>query len=74
VDRTFGLIFGAVKGILIMSVFFIMVTTFLPENSSFLSQSKCSPYIAQVSKAMTAFVSQNSKKDFLKNLKDTFSF
>lgn len=73
VDGFFGLVFGAAKGILIMSVFFIMVTTFLPKNSSFLNQSKSSPYIARVSKAMTVFVSQNSKKDFLKNLKDTFN-
>ncbi|MFH2090854.1 MAG: CvpA family protein [Pseudomonadota bacterium] len=72
VDRTFGLVFGALKGILIMSVFLIMVTTFLPKNSSFLSQSKLSPYVAQVSKAMTVFVSKNSKNDFLKKLEGLF--
>ena len=74
VDRTFGLVFGACKGILVMSVFFIMVTTFLPENTGFLKNSQFSPYIAQVSKAMTVFVSKNSesKKDFLKKLEGLF--
>ncbi|MFH2058811.1 MAG: CvpA family protein [Pseudomonadota bacterium] len=72
VDRTFGLVFGAVKGVLIVSVFFIVITTFLPKNSSFLSHSTLSPYIAQVSKAMTVFVSKNTKTDFLKKLEGLF--
>jgi len=72
VDRTFGLVFGAAKGLLIVSVLFIMVTTFLPKSSNILAGSKCSPYIAKVSKAMTVFVSQNSRKDFLKQLEGLF--
>ena len=70
VDRTFGLVFGAVKGILIVSVIFIMVTSFLPKNSDLLTTSKFSPYIAQVSEALTVFVSKNSRKDFLKKLEE----
>ena len=70
VDRTFGLVFGAVKGILIVSVIFIMVTSFLPKNSNLLTTSKFSPYIAQVSEALTVFVSKNSRKDFLKKLEE----
>ncbi len=72
VDRTFGLVFGAAKGLLIVSVLFIMITTFLPKSSNVLAGSKFSPYIAKVSKAMTVFVSQNSKKDFLKQLEGLF--
>ena len=72
VDRTFGLVFGAAKGLLIVSVLFIMITTFLPKSSNILSASKFSPYIAKVSKAMTVFVSQNSRKDFLKHLEGIF--
>ncbi|SDT83823.1 CvpA family protein [Desulfobacula phenolica] len=68
IDRTFGLVFGAAKGILIVSVLFIMITTFLPKDSSFLAGSKFSPYVAQVSKTMTVFLSQNTRKDFLKKL------
>ena len=72
VDRTFGLVFGAAKGLLIVSVLFIMITTFLPKSSTVLAGSKFSPYIAKVSKAMTVFVSQNSRKDFLKQLEGIF--
>jgi membrane protein required for colicin V production len=72
VDRTFGLIFGAAKGLLVVSVLFIMITTFLPKNSNVLAGSKFSPYIAKVSKTMTVFVSQNTKKDFLKHLEGLF--
>ncbi len=72
VDRTFGLLFGGVKGLLIMSVFFIMITTFLPKNTAFLRDSTFSPYIAETAKALTLFVSQNTKKDFLKRLEGFF--
>lgn len=68
VDRTFGLVFGAAKGVLIVSVLFIMITAFLPKNSNILTGSKLSPYVAEVSKAMTLFVSKNTRKDFLKKL------
>jgi len=69
VDRTFGLVFGAAKGVLVVSVLFIMITTFLPKNSTVLVSSKFSPYVAEVSKVMTVFVSKNTRKDFLKQLK-----
>ncbi|MCD4721531.1 MAG: CvpA family protein [Desulfobacula sp.] len=72
VDRTFGLVFGAAKGLLVVSVLFIMITTFLPKSSNTLAASKFSPYVAKVSKAMTVFVSQNTKKDFLKHLEGIF--
>ena len=68
VDRTFGLVFGAAKGLLIVSVLFIMLTTFLPKDSRLLTGSKFSPDVAKVSKAMTVFVSKNTRKDFLKQL------
>ncbi len=67
-DRSLGLFFGAGKGILVASVFFIMITTFLPKNSNILEGSKFSPYVAKISKAMTVFVSQNARNDFLKHL------
>ena len=68
VDRTFGLVFGAAKGILVVSVLFIMITTFLPKSSNILTGSKFFPYVAKVSKAMTVFVSKNVRSDFLKQL------
>ena len=68
VDRIFGLLFGAAKGILLVSVIFIIITNFFPKNSKFLSNSKFSPYIAKVSKTLTVFVSENNRKDFFNNL------
>jgi len=68
VDRTFGLVFGAVKGVLLVSVLFIMITTFFPKHSSILADSKFSPYVGAVSKTLTVFVSKNNRKDFLKKL------
>ncbi len=71
-DRAFGLVFGAAKGVLIMTVIFIIVTTFIPKNSGFLKDSYSSPYLAQASKALTVFVSNNAKSDYLKNLERFF--
>jgi len=68
VDRSLGLVFGGFKGILFVSVFFIMFTTFLPKGSNLLTDSKLSPYVAIVSKTMTVLVSKNTKNDFLKRL------
>ncbi|MFA5902373.1 MAG: CvpA family protein [Desulfobacula sp.] len=68
VDRAFGLAFGAAKGILIVSVIFIMMTNFIPKDSNIISGSRLSPYIAKISKSMTLFISKNARKDFIKNL------
>ncbi len=69
VDRTFGLVFGAAKGLLIVSVLFIMATVFIPNSSGYLAESRTAPYIAAVSNAMGIFVSQNIKSDFIKQIK-----
>ncbi len=68
VDRTFGVVFGAAKGILIVTVLFIMATTFIPDSKTFFSGSKTAPYLAQVADAMTIFVSQNMKDQFNRHL------
>lgn len=67
-DRIFGLVFGAAKGLLIVSVIFIMITHFLPKGSTLISGSKLSPHVSQISKSMTLFVSKNARKDFAKKL------
>ncbi len=68
VDRTFGLVFGAAKGLLIVSVIFIMITNFIPKDSNIIKGSKLSPYVVAISKSMTLFVSKNTRKDFVKKL------
>lgn len=72
VDRTFGLVFGAAKGILIVSVFLIMITTFLPGSTRLLKDSKLAPYVAEVSQSLSIFVSKNSRSDFIRKIKGYF--
>lgn len=70
VDRTFGLIFGTAKGVLIVSVLFIILTTFVPSGSAdLLKRSETAPYLANISRAMTLFISHNVRMDFLDRLK-----
>ncbi|WDP89603.1 MAG: CvpA family protein [Desulfobacter sp.] len=68
VDRTFGVAFGAAKGILITTVLFIMATTFIPDSKTFFAESKTAPYLARVADALTVFVSRNMKNDFNRHL------
>jgi membrane protein required for colicin V production len=69
VDRTFGLIFGTAKGILFVSVLFIMLTAFVPSGSaSLMNRSETAPYLSQISRAMTLFISRNLRVDFLDRL------
>ena len=68
VDRTFGLLFGAAKGVLIVSVIFIMITSFSPKSPDFINTSKLAPYVAKVSEAMTVFVSKDTRKIFFEKL------
>ncbi|MEH0021216.1 MAG: CvpA family protein [Desulfobacter sp.] len=70
VDRTFGVVFGAAKGVLIVTILFIMATTFVPGSNAFLSDSRTAPYLAGVADAMTMFVSRNIKTDFYRHLEE----
>ena len=75
VDRTFGVIFGAAKGILITTVLFIMITSFVPGGSGHMTASRTAPYLARVADALTLFISQNIKTDFsnaLEGLKNSW--
>ena len=67
VDRFFGLVFGTAKGVLIVSVLFIMMMTFIPNNAQFLSDSKTTPYVSRAANAMALFLSQSMKTDFFKH-------
>jgi membrane protein required for colicin V production len=69
VDRTFGLIFGTAKGILFVSVLFIMLTVFVTSGSaSLMNRSETAPYLERISRTMTLFISRNLRGDFLDRL------
>ena len=69
VDRLCRMIFGGIKGILIASVLFIILTTFLPRNSGVLVNSRLSSPVAKVSGAIILFIDNNMKKELRVKLK-----
>ncbi|MBW2410638.1 MAG: CvpA family protein [Deltaproteobacteria bacterium] len=68
VDRIFGLLFGMTKGILIVSVLFIILTTFLTKGAPIIKNSLLAPHVMMVSENMAKVVSADMKKKFQKNL------
>ena len=68
VDRVFGLLFGMTKGILIVSVLFIILTTFLTKGAPIIKNSLLAPHVMLVSENMAKVVSADMKKKFQKNL------
>ena len=70
IDKTFGAVFGAAKGILIAAVLYILLTTFIPKNNTIITQSILSPYVARVASVMTLFISNNISKGFMEKLED----
>ena len=65
VDRIGGLIFGAIKSILIVSILFIILTAFLPKGSAFIKNSTLAPYVSRVSEKLAKVVSKEMKQDFM---------
>ena len=70
VDRICGVIFGFIKGILVASVLFIILTTFLPKGAPIIKQSLLAPHVAWISENMTKAVSKEMKKEFAVKLKE----
>ena len=70
VDRIGGVIFGFVKGILIVTVLFISLTAFLPKGSAFIKNSVLAPHVSWVSEKMAKVVSQEMKQDFMSKLEE----
>ncbi len=68
VDKTFGAVFGALKGLLIAAVLFIVLTSVVPQNNTLLTQSVLAPYVARVSKVLTLFISKNMHQGVMEKL------
>ena len=68
VDRIGGVIFGVAKGVLVVSVIFISLTTFLPQGSAFIKNSVLAPHVSWVSEKMAKVVSKEMKQDFTRKL------
>jgi len=63
-DRVSGAMFGAMKGILIVSVLLIVLTAFLPKGTPVIKDSLLSPYVTLVSEKMAKVISKDMKHDF----------
>jgi membrane protein required for colicin V production len=69
-DRISGGIFGLVKGLLIGSVLFIVFTTFLPKNTSFVKDSVVAPYLSHVSTQIAKIGNKDMKQEFAEKIED----
>ncbi|OEU68203.1 MAG: colicin V production protein [Desulfobacterales bacterium PC51MH44] len=65
VDRICGAGFGAVKGILIVSVLLITLTAFLPKGTPVIKDSLLSPHVTLISEKMVKVASKDMKDAFL---------
>lgn len=68
IDRICGVGFGFVKGVLIVAVFFIILTTFLSRGAPLIKESILAPHVIWISEKMVNLVSIEMKKDFLGKL------
>nr|HID58117.1 CvpA family protein [Desulfobacterales bacterium] len=69
-DHLFGGVFGMIKGILIVSVLTITLTTFLPGQASSIKKSFLSSYVIAISEKIAALVPKEMKQKFYKNIKE----
>jgi membrane protein required for colicin V production len=63
-DRILGSVFGAMKGILIVSVLLIAFTAFLPKGTPVIKDSLLSPYVTLISEKVAKVVSKDMKQAF----------
>ena len=63
-DRFCGAVFGAMKGLLIVSVILIALTTFLPKGTPVIKDSLLSPHVTMVSEKMIKVVPKDMKDAF----------
>ena len=64
VDRICGVLFGIVKGVLIISVLLMILTAFLPKGTPMIKDSLLAPHVTRVSEIMAQMVSKEMKQDF----------
>ena len=67
-DRILGAAFGLVKAILIVSVFLVPLTTFLPQKSPLIKDSLLAPFVYIISEGMVAVVPEEMKQKFGDNV------
>lgn len=69
-DRVCGALFGSLKGLLILAVMVLMLTTFLPKNAMILRRSVVAQNMMQFSAAFVRVVPEDMKKGFRVKMKE----
>ena len=69
IDHVGGVIFGFIKGALIVSVLFITLTAFLPKGASIIQESLLCPYVSTFSSAMARVVSKDMKRKIFSQIR-----
>jgi membrane protein required for colicin V production len=64
VDRICGAGFGGTKGILIVSVLLLVLTTFLPKNASIIQDSLLAPHVTMISAKLAKIVPKDMREQF----------
>ena len=64
VDRVCGLGFGGIKGILIVSVILLVLTTFLPRKASIVQDSLLAPRVVMVSESLAKALPEDMREQF----------
>lgn len=67
-DRLGGVVFGFIKGVLIVAVLFLALTAFLPKGTPLIRDSLTAPYVAMVAQKMGVLVSSDIKREFATKL------
>jgi len=68
VDRLGGVVFGCIKGVLIVSVLFLALTAFLPKGTPLIKDSFMAPYVSMISEKLATVVSSDIKREFAAKL------
>lgn len=69
-DRVCGGIFGTLKGLMIISILFIVFTAFLRPGTALIKQSLLAPHVAIVSEKMAKVISPDMKRQFKSKIKE----
>jgi membrane protein required for colicin V production len=67
-DRLGGVVFGFIKGALIVAVLFLALTAFLPKGTPLIKDSLTAPYVSLVSERLASLVASDVKREFATKL------
>ena len=71
VDRACGALFGVVKGVIVVSLLFVVLTAFLPRTSAALAEdSKLAPHVDMVAAGIMRVIPDEAKRVFVNRVRE----